>query len=84
MKFKIDSTGKEPIYKQLVTQVERALHDGNIQAGEQSPSMNELATQLDISKETVKKAYGILVEKGLVAPKQGKGRRSQFPCIHRS
>ena len=73
MKFKIDTTGKEPIYKQLVTQVERALHDGNIQAGEQIPSMNELATRLNISKETVKKAYGILVEKGLVAPKQGKG-----------
>ena len=73
MKFKIDSTGKEPIYKQLVAQVERSLHEGRIQAGEQFPSMNELAVQLHISKETVKKAYGILVEKGLVVPKHGKG-----------
>lgn len=73
MKFKIDATSKEPIYKQLVTQVERSLHEGRIQAGEQIPSMNELAVQLDISKETVKKAYGILVEKGLVVPKHGKG-----------
>ena len=73
MKFKIDSTSKEPIYKQLVSQVERSLHDGHIQAGEQIPSMNELATQLNISKETVKKAYGILVDKSLVVPKHGKG-----------
>ena len=73
MKFRIESTSKEPIYKQLVIQVERALHDGQIQAGEQIPSMNELATQLNISKETVKKAYGILVEKSLIVPKHGKG-----------
>ena len=73
MTIKIDPTGKEPIYKQLVTQVERSLHEGRIRAGEQIPSMNELATQLNISKETVKKAYGILVEKSLVVPKHGKG-----------
>ena len=73
MVFRIDATSKEPIYKQLVTQVERSLHEGRIQAGEHFPSMNELATQLGISKETVKKAYGILVEKSLVVPKHGKG-----------
>ena len=73
MTFKIDTNGKESIYRQLVTQVERALHEGRLKAGEQIPSMNELAAQLDISKETVKKAYGILVEKNLVVPKQGKG-----------
>ena len=73
MTFKIDTTGKEPIYKQLVTQVERSLHNGRLRAGEQIPSMNELAAELDISRETVKKAYGILVEKNLIVPKQGKG-----------
>lgn len=73
MTFKIDTTSKESFYKQLVTQVERALHDGKLRAGEQIPSMNELAAQLDISKETVKKAYGILVDRDLIVPKQGKG-----------
>lgn len=73
MRFKIDTTGKEPIYRQLVTQVERSLHNGSLQAGQQIPSMNELAAQLDISRETVKKAYGILVDKNLIVPKQGKG-----------
>ena len=73
MVFKIDSAGKDPIYKQLVSQVEHALHNGRLQPGEHIPSMNELAGQLDISRETVKKAYGILVEKGLIVPKHGKG-----------
>ena len=73
MKFQIDTTSKEAIYKQLVALVERALHDGHLEAGKQIPSMNELAAQLDISRETVKKAYGILVDRGLIVPKQGKG-----------
>lgn len=73
MVFKIDSAGKEPIYKQLVSQVEHAMHNGRLQPGEHIPSMNELAAELDISRETVKKAYGILVEKGLIIPKHGKG-----------
>jgi len=73
MRIQIDASGKDPIYKQLVTQVEKALHAGKLKAGEQIPSMNELAATLDISKETVKKSYGILVDKGVIVPKQGKG-----------
>ena len=73
MKLHIDKAGKEPIYKQIVQQVERAMHDGRLKAGEQIPSMNELASWMNISRETVKKAYGILVERELIVPKHGKG-----------
>lgn len=73
MIFKIDGGSKEPIYKQLVAQVKRALHDGSLPAGEQIPSMNDLSAKLGISRETVKKAYGVLVENGLIVPKHGKG-----------
>ena len=73
MRFHVQQDKQEAIYKQLVTQVEHALHAGTLKAGEQIPSMNELAAQLNISRETVKKAYGILVKKGLIQPKQGKG-----------
>ena len=73
MKFRLVPKGQAPYYKQLVTQVERALHDGRLKAGEMLPSMNELASELEISKETVKKAYCILTERGLLQPRQGKG-----------
>ena len=73
MIFTIDAGSREPIYKQLVMQVKRALHDGSLKAGEQIPSMNDLAVKLGISRETVKKAYGVLVENGLIVPKHGKG-----------
>ena len=55
MIFKIDGGSKEPIYKQLVAQVKRAMHDGSLPAGEQIPSMNDLSAKLGISRETVKR-----------------------------
>ena len=69
----LETTDKTPIYKQLVEQFEDAIRSGRLLSGEQIPSMNEYAVQLGISKETVKKAYGILREKGLIVPQQGKG-----------
>lgn len=69
----LDISDKAPIYKQLVDQFEEAIRSGKLQPGEQVPSMNDFAMQMGISKETVKKTYGILREKGLLIPQQGKG-----------
>lgn len=69
----IDTASKTPIYKQLVEQFEDAIRSGRLKAGEQLASMNDFSAQIGISKETVKKTYGILREKGLIIPQQGKG-----------
>lgn len=69
----LETADKAPIYKQLVEKFEDAIRSGELQPGEQIPSMNEFAAHLGISKETVKKTYGILREKGLLVPQQGKG-----------
>ena len=69
----LDVSNKAPIYKQLVEQFEDAIRSGQLKPGEQVASMNDFAAQMGISKETVKKAYGILREKGLLIPQQGKG-----------
>ncbi|MBQ9310577.1 MAG: GntR family transcriptional regulator [Bacteroidales bacterium] len=73
MKLDIDTQSKTPIYKQLVHKVEHAIKAGHLSPGDQLPSMNELADDENISRETVKKAYSILVKNGIVTPKQGKG-----------
>ena len=64
---------RTPIYKQLVEQIETSVMSGKLKPGEPLPSMKELATMYDISKETVKKAYGILTRRGLLESFQGKG-----------
>lgn len=73
MHIRIDITSKRPIYRQMLEQVESAIREGTLRSGDQLPSMNELAAELGISKETVKKTYGLLRDRGLVVPQQGKG-----------
>ncbi|MBQ8482703.1 MAG: GntR family transcriptional regulator [Bacteroidales bacterium] len=73
LQISLETGSKNPIYKQLVDQFEDAIRSGVLKPGEQIPSMNDFASQLGISKETVKKTYVILREKGLLIPQQGKG-----------
>lgn len=53
--------------------MEELVRSGEYPDGCLLPSMNELSAVLDISKETVKKAYSILRNKGYIDAKQGKG-----------
>lgn len=71
--MKIDIYSNTSIYKQIVEQVERGARDGSLKAGEILPSMNAVATRYGISRETVKKAYGVLVGKGIIEARHGKG-----------
>lgn len=71
--FTIDKNSRTPFYTQLVQQFEEAIKKGLLQDGEILPSMNALAGELDLSKETVKKAYAILRDRSLLDPHQGKG-----------
>lgn len=73
MTIRIDRASKESIYNQLVQHIEHGVRDGILNPGDMLPSMNELASQLDISRETVKKAYNILTSRNIIIPKQGKG-----------
>ena len=72
-KFVINTAVGIPVYKQVISQVEQKIISGEFAPGYQLPSMNELASDLDISKETVKKAYAIMRDKGVIEPRQGKG-----------
>lgn len=73
MEIRIDSNLKHSIYKQIVDEIERGARDGSLVPGELLPSMNVLAARHGISRETVKKAYGFLVDKGIIEPRHGKG-----------
>ncbi len=71
--FNVDTDSKIAVYKQLVTGITSAVKDGRLRSGDIVPSMNALSEELGISKETVKKAYGILRHNGILEPHQGKG-----------
>ncbi len=71
--FNIDVNAHTPIYRQLIAEIERLIDNGELKEGDCLPSMNELSADLNISKETVKKVYSILRERGLVESMHGKG-----------
>lgn len=69
----LEIIGRAPIYKQITEHIETSIIKGHLKGGSALPSMNDMARMLDISPETVKKAYGILVRRGLLESHQGKG-----------
>ena len=71
--FYINSAISIPVYKQVISQIEQKIISGEYAPGFLLPSMNELSAELEISKETIKKAYAILRDKGVIEPRQGKG-----------
>lgn len=71
--FSLNKDSRTPYYTQLVDQFEAAVKNEGLKKGEILPSMNGLADKLELSKETVKKAYAILRDRGLIESRQGKG-----------
>lgn len=69
----VDIRSQVPVYKQIIAAVENLIDKNIYKEGDSIASMNELAGELDISKETVKKAYTILRERGTLESVQGKG-----------
>lgn len=73
LSLSVDKNSRCPYYTQLVEQVEAAIRAGTLREGDILPSMNTLAAEQGLSRETVKKAYAILVGRSLIEPRQGKG-----------
>ena len=51
-KFVINTAVSIPVYKQVISQIEQKIISGEYAPGYHLPSMNELAADLEISKET--------------------------------
>ena len=73
MNISIDYTKREPIYEQIVREVEKLITLGVLTPGSQIPSVRSLAYDLGINPNTVKKAYDMLEENGLIISKSTKG-----------
>jgi len=73
MLINIDYRKKTSIYEQIVNEIERYTSLGLLKEGERIPSVRSLATELGINPNTVKKAYDILEEKGVIETLSTKG-----------
>lgn len=69
----LDYQSRIPIYEQIVNNIEKYVAVGILREKSQIPSIRELANNLGNNPNTVKKAYDILENKGVIMTISTKG-----------
>lgn len=69
----VNTSSMVPIYEQIVDQIKAAIIAGELQEGENLPSVRGMSKELKISALTVKKAYDNLEQEGFTVTVHGKG-----------
>jgi GntR family transcriptional regulator len=73
IRWYLDKESKIPLYLQLKDQIKYHISTGGLQDGQQLPAVNNLAKDLGINFETVRKAYKELEKEGLISMQRAKG-----------
>jgi GntR family transcriptional regulator len=69
----LDFRSDEPIYLQIVRQIQELIASGALKTGDQLPTVREVATELRVNFNTVARAYRVLDEMGLISTQRGRG-----------
>jgi len=73
MKIDVDLTDHVPIYIQLMNQIKHMIATGELKAGDQLPTVRQLAADLRINFNTVARAYRLLDEESIISTQHGRG-----------
>jgi len=73
MILRLNPASGVPLYFQLIEQVKHAIETGAIRAGEQLPSVRQMAEDLVINPNTLARAYRDLEGEGIIELKHGSG-----------
>jgi GntR family transcriptional regulator len=73
MRIDIDLTDHVPIYIQLMNQIKHMIATGELQPGDQLPTVRQLAADLRINFNTVARAYRLLDEEQIISTQHGRG-----------
>jgi GntR family transcriptional regulator len=71
--FQLDLHSGVPVYRQIIDQVRGGIAGSLLAAGDQLPTMRQLAVDLAINPNTVVRAYRELELGGLIETQQGTG-----------
>src|SRR6202161_3655470 len=72
-RFLLDLHSGMPVYRQIMDQVRGGIASGALTAGDQLPTVRQLAVDLEINPNTVVRAYRELEYDGLLETHQGTG-----------
>jgi GntR family transcriptional regulator len=73
MEFKIDPKSGVPFYRQIIEQVKFGMARGDLQPGDQLPTVRQLAVELSVNPNTVVRAYRELEIEEWLETHQGSG-----------
>jgi len=71
--LKIDQRSGVPVYRQIIDQVLGGIAAGKLRAGDQLPTVRQLAVDLAINPNTVVRAYRELEIREILSTQQGTG-----------
>jgi GntR family transcriptional regulator len=71
--LRIDLASARPVYEQIVSGIRALLVAGEFEAGEQLPTVRQLAIDLGVHHNTVAEAYRVLAEEGWLDLRRGRG-----------
>ena len=69
----IDPSGPELIYVQVADRITAQIESGQLAPGARLPSERDLAAELGVSYDSVRRAMGLLRERGLIVTVHGRG-----------
>ncbi len=78
-RIRLDFRADDPIFLQIVRQIEALVSEGILKPGDQLPTVRELAIELRINFSTVARAYRILDEQRLISTQRGRGTYIEEP-----
>jgi len=70
--FTLNPQSGIPIYRQLAEQIRRMVAGGQLRAGDELPSVRELALEHAVNPMTISKAYSLLEVEGILVRQRGK------------
>jgi len=73
MNFQIEPDSKVPIYIQLEDQIRSMIAAGQLQPGDQLPTIRELAANLRVNYNTIARVYLDLDRDGIISTQRGRG-----------
>jgi GntR family transcriptional regulator len=73
MKILVDPESSVPIYIQIEDSINSLIAAGQLQPGEQLPTIRELAAEIRVNLNTVARAYFELDKEGVITTQRGKG-----------
>ena len=71
--FELDNLSSVPIYEQLIRKIKENIMKGYLNPGDHLPSVRKMARELNVTPNTVQKAYSMLEQERVIMTVRGKG-----------